>query len=205
MPLRDHFRETLAKLTTWEGFYGQWPAIIVQKIGKQLPNRYVAEPRVHAGAPNAEYEVRIFDAERNRRLVAAIEIVSPANKDRPEHRQVFVAKCAALLRQGVSVVIVDLVTVRQFNLYGELLELIEQSDPALGEEPPWTYAVSCRWHRKAETKPKDAMRTIFEAWNHTLAVGETLPTLPLWLSDDFAVPLELESSYQQACSDLRIP
>jgi len=137
--------------------------------------------------------------------VAAIEIVSPANKDRPEHRQVFVAKCAALLRQGVSVVIVDLVTVRQFNLYGELLELIEQSDPALGKEPPWTYAVSCRWHRKTETKPKDAMRTIFEAWNHTLAVGELLPTLPLWLSDDFAVPLELESSYQQACSDLRIP
>src|SRR5262249_20796556 len=33
-----------------------------------------------------EYEVRVFDSERNRRLVAAIEIVSPANKDRPEHR-----------------------------------------------------------------------------------------------------------------------
>jgi hypothetical protein len=35
--------------------------------------------------------------------VAAIEIVSPANKDRPEHRRKFVAKCAALLQQGVSV------------------------------------------------------------------------------------------------------
>src|SRR4051812_27723903 len=31
-----------------------------------------------------EYEVQVFDTKRNRRLVAAVEIVSPANKDRPE-------------------------------------------------------------------------------------------------------------------------
>ena len=30
-----------------------------------------------------EYEVLIFDLNRERRLVAAIELVSPANKDRP--------------------------------------------------------------------------------------------------------------------------
>ena len=39
-----------------------------------------------------EYEVRIFDVELERRLVAAIEFVSPANKDRPESRDSFVAK-----------------------------------------------------------------------------------------------------------------
>ncbi len=39
-----------------------------------------------------EYEVRIFDVERERQLVAAIEFVSPANKDRPESRDSFVAK-----------------------------------------------------------------------------------------------------------------
>ena len=81
-----------------------------------------------------EYEVLVFDDERDRTLVAAVEFVSPANKDRPEHRQAFVTKCAALLQKGVCVSIVDLVTVRQFNLYGELLELIGRSDPALGEE-----------------------------------------------------------------------
>ncbi|MEZ6092312.1 MAG: DUF4058 family protein [Pirellulaceae bacterium] len=42
-----------------------------------------------------EYEVLIFDQQRGRELVAAIEIVSPANKDRPENRQAFVSKCAA--------------------------------------------------------------------------------------------------------------
>jgi hypothetical protein len=36
--------------------------------------------------------------------VAAIELVSPANKDRPEQRSQFTAQCAALLRQSVSLV-----------------------------------------------------------------------------------------------------
>ena len=35
-----------------------------------------------------EYEVLIYDQTRNRQLVAAVEIVSPANKDRPENRHV---------------------------------------------------------------------------------------------------------------------
>jgi hypothetical protein len=62
-----------------------------------------------------EYEVVVFDEERGRTLVAAVEFVSPANKDRPEHRRAFVAKCAALLQKGVCVSVVDVVTVRQFN------------------------------------------------------------------------------------------
>ena len=44
-----------------------------------------------------EYEVRIFDSEHGRILVAAIEIVSPSNKDRPGTREVFVGKLATLL------------------------------------------------------------------------------------------------------------
>src|SRR5204862_1557931 len=64
-----------------------------------------------------EYEVRIFDVERERTLVAAIELVSPANKDRPESRQAFVGKGASLLRKGVAVSIVGLMTIRRCNLY----------------------------------------------------------------------------------------
>ena len=43
------------------------------------------------------------------RLVAAIELVSPANKDRAAHRRAF-ATCASHLCQGVGLVIVDIVT-----------------------------------------------------------------------------------------------
>jgi len=146
---------------------------------------------------NDEYEVRIYDAKRGRRLVAAVEVVSPANKDRPENRNVFIAKCVELLRKGVAVSIVDLVTVRHFNFYTELLAFIGHSDPTLGAEPPNIYAVSCRWVERGK-------RTLLEAWSHTLAIGKPLPTLPLWLTSDLVVPLDLEQSYEQACHDLWI-
>jgi hypothetical protein len=144
-----------------------------------------------------EYEVRVYDTRRGRRLVAAIELVSPANKDRPEHRSQFTSKCAALLRQGVSLVLVDVVTSRNVNLYAELLELIGQWDPSLGERPSATYAVTCRW------RPRGARRWL-ESWNQSLQPGLPLPRLPLWLTEDFAIPLDLEASYEQTCRDLRI-
>ena len=88
--------------------------------------------------------MRIYDLARGRQLVAAIELVSPANKDRPESRSAFVGKCAALLQRGVAVSIVDLVTVRQFNLYAELLSEIGLAKLSRPEALPPTYAVSLR-------------------------------------------------------------
>jgi len=82
-----------------------------------------------------EYEVLVYDQSRARTLVAAVEIVSPANKDRAENRRAFVSKCAALLQARVCVSIVDLVTTRQFNLYAELLDLIGRKDEASGQRP----------------------------------------------------------------------
>lgn len=144
-----------------------------------------------------EYEVRIFDAQRRRHLVAAIEIVSPANKDRPEHRNIFVAKCAALLQKGVAVSIIDLITVRNFNLYVELMNFVGHIDPTIGEPPAPLYAASCRLTMKEK-------RTFLQTWSHELTIGQPLPTLPLWLSRELVIPLNLEASYEQACSDLWI-
>ena len=73
----------------------------------------------------------VYDERDGRRLVAAVEIVSPSNKDRPEHRRAFVAKCAALLQKLVCVAIVDLVTNRDFNFYRELMDQLGLSDPSL--------------------------------------------------------------------------
>ena len=92
-----------------------------------------------------EFEVRVYDTRRGQRLVAAIELISPRNKDRPKSRSQFTSKCAALLRQGISLVLVDVVTERSTNLYADLLDLIGQSDQSLGAKPPPTYAVACRW------------------------------------------------------------
>jgi hypothetical protein len=208
MPLRDHYRPPLDDLRSWEGFHGQWPAMIVLALARKLPRRYVAAPRVHPGSSTLalatdlpdldEYEVRVYDSKRGRRLVAAFEIVSPANKDRPEHRRAFVAKCAALLQNRVSVTIIDLVTTRTSNLYGELLELIGLADPSLGPEPPPLYAAACRATRKGGD-------WLLESWAQALTLVHPLPTLPLWLADNLAVPLELEECYEETCRVLRIP
>ncbi len=145
-----------------------------------------------------EYEVRVYDMDRGRRLVAAIEIVSPANKDRPEHRRAFVAKCSAMLQQQVSVVIADLVTTRQFNLYHDLLEQADATDPAFGDSPQSIYVAACK-----STRP--LRQWTLDAWYHPLTPGTPLPTVPLWLADDYSIPLNLESSYEETCRILRLP
>jgi hypothetical protein len=144
-----------------------------------------------------EYEVRVTDSRRGRRLVAAVEIVSPSNKDRPDHRRAFVAKCAAMVRDQVCVAIIDLVTTRTANLYADLLEFLGQTAPALTDGSPPLYAAACRFRALGN-------RTL-ETWAYPLALGQPLPTLPLWLAEDYAVPLELEPTYEATCRILRIP
>lgn len=147
-----------------------------------------------------EYEVRIYNAEEERQLVAVIEIVSPSNKDRPDKRRAFVGKCGALLRKGVAVSIVDLVTIRHANLYAELMTFIGHPDPTLEPEPPPIYASSCRW-----TSNPAGTRAILEAWSHPLSVGQSLPSLPIWLPDGMSILFDLERCYEQACTDLSFP
>jgi hypothetical protein len=98
----------------------------------------------------------------------------------------------------VCIAIVDVVTSRNFNLYSDLMELFGQTDPSLTDEPPPLYAVAGRWVKRAEAG-------MLETWSHPLAIGQPLPTLPLWLAENFAVPLELEPSYEETCRILRIP
>lgn len=144
-----------------------------------------------------EYEVRIYDQDRARLLVAAIELVSPANKDRPENRRIFVRKCAALLQQDVCVSIVDVVTTRNFNLYVDLLAEFDCEDPRFQPDPSAIYAVTCRGQIVNS-------RMHLQTWAIPLIVGNSLPTLPVWLSQETAVSLELDFSYEETCRAIRI-
>jgi Protein of unknown function (DUF4058) len=145
-----------------------------------------------------EYEVRVYEAGREQTLVAAVEIVSPSNKDRPDHRLQFAGKVAALLREGVCVSVVDIVTDRQANLYAELLAAIDQADPRLGDPPPAVYAVTLRRRRPKKKPPR------LDVWYFPLALGQPLPIIPLWLSPTLRIDLPLEASYQEVCRLLRI-
>ena len=69
MPLRDHFRPPLDDMRHWEGFHATWPVMIVGLLGRKLPRRYFAEPRVHPGS-SAEVEVATFHDEGEAALAA---------------------------------------------------------------------------------------------------------------------------------------
>jgi hypothetical protein len=142
-----------------------------------------------------EYEVNIYSQDEFR-LVAAIELVSPSNKDRSENRRTLVNKCESLLKRKVCVTIVDPVTSRAANIYGELLD--ELAAPRTAVSRSVIYAATCRGLR-------NGLRWRLESWEHNLAIGSALPSLPIWLSPDLMVPLELEATYEETCRSLRIP
>jgi hypothetical protein len=145
------------------------------------------------------YEVRVLQDLGGADLRAAIELVSPANKDRSGSRRTFAAKCAGYLQHGINVVIVDVVTARSANLHRELADVLEiKGRPATWESATGLYAVAYR----AVTVQK---RPRVEIWPEVLGLGRELPTMPLWLAIDLCVPIGLESSYTAACRSLRIP
>src|SRR5579885_555132 len=69
-------------------------------------------------------EVQVFADDGDPRLTAAVELVSPRNKDRPQARRAFAVKCVGYLQQGSSVVVVDTVTTRRADLHEEILSLL---------------------------------------------------------------------------------
>jgi hypothetical protein len=143
------------------------------------------------------FEVQVVNDEEGPQVVAAIELVSPANKDRASHRQMFAVKCASYLQQGISVVLADVVTKRSGNLHRELLQLLEVTTPTPADQPTDLYAGAYRIVCTREAQK-------LEAWVELLTVGTALSTLPLWLRPDLSVPLNLEQAYVTACTSLRI-
>jgi hypothetical protein len=144
-----------------------------------------------------EIEVRVFETSAGLTLAAAIEFVSPGNKDRRAERRAFAAKCASYLSAGVGLVIVDVVTNRLANLHDDLIELLEQADTFRFPSDTPLYATA---YRPLRGKEDDRI----EMWLNSLAVGQPLPTLPLALRGGVTVPVDLEGTYTEVCADSRL-
>jgi hypothetical protein len=144
-------------------------------------------------------EIRVYRDLGGADLCAAIELISPANKDRAGTRRTFAAKCSGYLRNGIGVMIVDIVTSRRGNLHEELFKVMEAEGRGRDwKSPTGLYAVS---YRAATFRNFPRV----EVWPEPLTLGKSLPKMPLWLSNDLWVSLHLEESYLSACESLRIP
>ena len=151
-------------------------------------------PQTALVAPAAfpdDFEVQVHDQVDGAQLVAVVELVSPRNKDRPESRRAFAVKCAAYLQRGIGLVAVDIVTSRHFNLHNELAQIMGWGGPLTMGADAFQYAVAYRPARRQE-------RNEIDIWPVPLAIGGTLPLLPLALKRARAVPLDLEGTYTHA-------
>lgn len=141
--------------------------------------------------------VEILTTEGGRSLVAAIELVSPANKDRPGHRRLFAAKCATYLSKGIGLIIVDVVTTRQANLHNELIELLTLDKSFEMPASQLLYSVG---YRPLQAGNEGRIET----WPMPLIIGQRLPTMPLSLEAEHCVAVDLESAYAEACNRRRL-
>ena len=136
----------------------------------------------------------MFSAESGPTLAGAIELVSPANKDRPAHRHAFTAKCQTYLQQGIGLIVVDLVTTLNANLHNELLSRLNAKTNASDTH---LYAVAYQVSQQAN-------ETALNLWESALNLGDDLPILPLWLRDGLCLPLDFSATYERTCREQRI-
>jgi hypothetical protein len=121
------------------------------------------------------------------RLIALIEIVSPANKDRGQHVLELVDKAVALVEQGVHLLLIDLLPPGLHDptgIHGEIVQALDRyHEPyALPPGSPLTMA--------------SYVAGVIDIYLEHLVVGSTLVDMPLFLQTDRYVNVPLEPTYQ---------
>jgi hypothetical protein len=221
MPLLDHFHPPLYPRHSWQSFYSNWATRLADGITNLLPPEFIAAEQTRrsgleidfanvpppAYAPPAAltmpaifpdaFEVRVFSTSGGLTLVAAIELISPGNKDRPEERRAFAAKCASYLYQGIALIVIDIVTSRKANLHNETMRLMSSAEEFFLPAEMELYAVAYRPVLREE-------RAEIDLWTAPCVVGQPLPLLPLRLTGDLFVPVDFEAAYQEACRRRRL-
>jgi hypothetical protein len=123
------------------------------------------------------------------RLIALVEIVSPANKDRRESVEELVAKMVEALDLGVHVLLIDLLPPSRHDprgMHGAVWNQFDEGPYDLPVDEPLTVA-------SYTAGPP------VRAYLEHLAVGGALPDeMPLFLRSDRYVPVPLETTYQAA-------
>lgn len=189
----------------YRAYLGSVPALAVDAPPPGRPDLGVREwpaeppgPAAGADVPEPDAEaVAVFEldpqtavhVEQHGRLVAAIELVSPRNKDRPEARARYLGRYLGYVRQGVHLLLVDVLPRPAEFSFADALAADLGFPPAACPVP---FALALR---VGEPVPDG---TIVGAWRRPLRVGQPLPALPLPLTVKDAVMVDLEATYTAA-------
>lgn len=150
------------------------------------------EPDVEIAVPVLEPATSVF-VERDHRLVAALELISPRNKDRPSARTSYLHRYFGYLLEGVHLLLVDVFPrPLRFSFPDAIAAELNISQAPL----PAPMAVSYRVGEPAATGG-----SLLAIWRRQLVPGSPLPTLPLPLTVHQEVAVDLEATYQRAAAD----
>jgi hypothetical protein len=150
--------------------------------------------------PDVEVAVAAIDpapalfVERDGRLVSAIELVSPRNKDRPVARATYLNRYAGYLIEGIHLLLVDVHRRPAGFSFADGIATELQMDSGHPLPPP--LAVSYRVGEPAATGGR-----MLAIWRRPLGVGLPLPSLPLALAVDASIDIDLDSTYMRAAAD----
>jgi hypothetical protein len=140
--------------------------------------------------------VQVFSTSEGPIVAGVIELVSPANKDRPESRDAFVSKCETYLQDGIGLVIADIVAGAPTSLHYQLMSRLGTNYASdLGSA---MYAVS---YRPAGPKENPHL----QLWESPLQFGESLGEIPFPLKRGPCLKLDLNETYIRTCSALKLP
>jgi hypothetical protein len=131
--------------------------------------------------------------EKQGRLVAAVELISPRNKDRTSARETYLTRYLGYLLESVHLLLVD---VHRNPIGFSFADRIAQ-ELSIDQSPlPAPLAVSFRVGEPAATGG-----SYLAIWRRALKVGSILPTLPLPLTTSATVWVDLERTYAAAAAD----
>ena len=127
---------------------------------------------------------------RQGRLVAAIELVSPRNKDRPSSREFYRNRYLGYLWSGVHLMLIDVHRRPVGFSFAEAMGAEVECQFPVGLPP---HVVS--WNTGGPT-PEGGR--FLDGWYRSLAIREPLPTLPLALTAERSLLIDLERTYSEA-------
>ena len=100
------------------------------------------------------------------------------------------------LREGGGVITIDIATSSRGNLHHDVIQLLGTGSQFLLPNDSLC-AAAYRATRREVNRNQPPLEQI-EMWHSALAVGESLPTLPLGLDRGIIIPVDLEATYTDA-------
>lgn len=126
-------------------------------------------------------------------LVAIIEIVSAANKDRPDSVDAFASKVAAVLEHGVHALVLDIVASGRHDpagMAGAVMKMLNQEIDV--DYPPEAKFSLASFAAASE----------IEVYFEHPQIGQPLSDMPLFLQSGRYINVPLDSTYQEAFQSL---